>query len=82
RAAQPAYAWSPDSIWLIYLRLDDTAIQNDPVTDYNPVPPTVSYTRYPTVGTPNPVATLHAMAQGALAPPLEVPCQKAPNPCS
>ncbi len=73
RAAQPAYAWSPDGVWLIYLRLDESAVHNDPVTDYRPVPATVSYTRYPTVGTPNPVATLHAQAQGATAPPLEVP---------
>ena len=73
RAAQPAYAWSPDGVWLIYLRLDESAVHNDPVTDYRPVPATVSYTRYPTVGTPNPTATLHAMAQGAIAPPLEVP---------
>ena len=73
RAAQPAYAWSPDGIWLIYLRLDESAVHNDPVTDYRPVPATVSYTRYPTAGTANPVATLHALAQGAIAPPLEVP---------
>ena len=73
RAAQPAYAWSPDGVWLIYLRLDESAVHNDPVTDYRPVPATVSYTRYPTVGTPNPTATLHALAQGATAPPLEVP---------
>jgi dipeptidyl-peptidase-4 len=65
RAAQPAYAWSPDGQRLIYLRLDDTAVQNDPVTDYRPVPPTVSYTRYPTAGAANPVASLHAVtAQG------------------
>jgi dipeptidyl-peptidase-4 len=73
RAAQPAYAWSPDGVWMIYLRLDDSAVQNDPTTDYDPVPATVSYTRYPTVGSKNPVASLHALAQGALAPPLEVP---------
>jgi dipeptidyl-peptidase-4 len=73
RAAQPAYAWSPDGVWLIYLRLDESAVHNDPVTDYRPVPATVSYTRYPTVGTANPTATLYAMAQGAVAPPLEVP---------
>ncbi len=73
RAAQPAYAWSPDGVWLIYLRLDESAVPNDPVTDYRPVPATVSYTRYPTAGTANPVATLHALAQGATAPPLEVP---------
>jgi dipeptidyl-peptidase-4 len=73
RAAQPGYAWSPDGVWLMYLRLDETAVPNDPVTDYRPIPATVSYTRYPTVGTANPVATLHALAQGATAPPLEVP---------
>jgi dipeptidyl-peptidase-4 len=73
RAAQPAYGWSPDGSWLIYLRLDETAVPNDPVTDYRPVPAAVSFTRYPTAGTPNPVATLHALAQDALAPPLEVP---------
>ncbi len=73
RAAQPAYAWSPDSVWLIYLRLDESAVQNDPVTDYRPVPATVSYTRYPTAGTANPTATLHALAEGATAPPLEIP---------
>lgn len=73
RAAQPGYAWSPDGVWLIYLRLDESAVKNDPVTDYRPTPATVSYTRYPTVGTPNPTATLHALAQGATAPPLAVP---------
>ncbi len=73
RAAQPAYAWSPDGAWLIYLRLDESGVQSDPVTDYRPVPATVSYTRYPTAGTANPVATLHALTPGALAPPLEVP---------
>ena len=62
RAAQPAFAWSPDGRWLIYLRLDDSAVQNDPVTDYRPVPATVSYTRYPTAGTANPVASLHAIS--------------------
>ncbi len=62
RAAQPAFAWSPDGRWLIYLRLDDSAVQNDPVTDYRTVPPTVSYIRYPTAGTANPVGSLHAIS--------------------
>ena len=73
RAAQPAYGWSPDSAWMIYLRLDETAVASDPVTDYRPVPATVSYTRYPTVGTPNPVATLHALTPSSDQPPLAVP---------
>lgn len=59
RVAQPAYAWSPDSKWLIYLRLDDESVQNHPNTDYRQVPPTISYTRYPTAGSPNPEASLH-----------------------
>jgi dipeptidyl-peptidase-4 len=65
RAAQPGYAWSPDSRWLVYLRLDDSQVQNHPVTDYRPVPPTVSYTRYPTAGSPNPAASLHVLAPEA-----------------
>jgi dipeptidyl-peptidase-4 len=59
RAAQPGYAWSPDGRWLMYMRLDDSGVQNDPVTDYRPVPPSVSDTRYPTAGTPNPAVSLH-----------------------
>ncbi|MBU1943471.1 MAG: S9 family peptidase [Actinobacteria bacterium] len=62
RAAQPGYAWSPDGKWLMYLRLDDSRVQNHPVTDYDPVPPTVSHTRYPTAGSDNPAATLYAIA--------------------
>jgi dipeptidyl-peptidase-4 len=84
RAAQPAYAWSPDGVWLIYLRLDESAVNQDPVTDYRPVPATVSYTRYPTAGTENPTATLHAQAQGALAPlprqARDVPALEVPLP--
>jgi dipeptidyl-peptidase-4 len=73
RTAQPAYAWSPDGAWLIWLQLDETSVGRDPVTDYGPVPATVSYTRYPTVGTSNPVPTLKAMAMGATAPALTIP---------
>ena len=73
RAAQPAYAWSPDGVWLIYLRLDESAVRQDPVTDYRPVPAPVSYPRYPTAGTANPVASLHALTPSALAPPLQIP---------
>ena len=62
RAAQPGYAWSPDGTWLMYMRLDDSRVHNDPVTDYRPVPPTVAYTRYPTAGTPNPMVSLHCLA--------------------
>ncbi|MBU0609280.1 MAG: DPP IV N-terminal domain-containing protein [Armatimonadetes bacterium] len=62
RSAQPAYAWSPNGKRLIYLRLDETAVQNHSVTDFRPVPPTLSYTRYPVAGSANPTATLHMIA--------------------
>jgi len=62
RAAQPGYAWSPDGRWLMYMRLDDSDVHNDPITDYTTTPPTVTYTRYPTAGTPNPAVSLHYLA--------------------
>ena len=58
RSAQPAYAFSPDGRWLVHLRLDETNVQNHSVTDYKPIPPALSYTRYPAVGTANPIASL------------------------
>ena len=59
RSSQPAYAWSPDGKWLIYLRLDESEVQNHPVTDYRTVPPTISYTRFPVTGSANPEPSLH-----------------------
>jgi dipeptidyl-peptidase 4 len=74
RAAQPAYAWSPDGKWLIFLRTDDNGVQSHSVTDYRPVPPAISYTRYPVVGTANPQVSLHALSvqpgQGQQVVPL------------
>lgn len=65
RAAQPAYAWSPDGKWLIYLRLDDSGVENHSVTDYDTVPPTLSYTRYPTAGSQNPKVSIHVVSTEA-----------------
>lgn len=73
RAAQPGYAWSPDGSWLMYMRLDDSAVHEDPVTDYRTVPPTVSYTRYPTAGSPNPAVSMHAVASEAGAQVQDIP---------
>jgi dipeptidyl-peptidase 4 len=58
RAAQAAYAWSPDGKYILYLKLNDTNVNNDPVTDYTTIPATVTYVRYPAAGTNNPVASL------------------------
>ena len=65
RAAQPAYAWSTNGEWLIYLRSDNGPVQSHPVTDFRPVPPKITYTRYPVAGSPNPGASLHAIAFNA-----------------
>jgi len=62
RTAQPAYAWAPDGKSLFYMTLDDNKVQQHPVTDYDPVPPTTTYTRYPVAGTDNPKASLHVIA--------------------
>jgi dipeptidyl-peptidase-4 len=73
RAAQPAYAWSPDGKWLVYLRLDDSGVENHPVTDYDTVPPTLSYTRYPTAGSQNPKASVHVISMEAGLPGRTIP---------
>jgi len=76
RAAQPGYAWSPDGKWLMYMRLDDRKVHNDPVTDFDPVPPTVTYTRYPTAGTPNPKVSLHYLAPEGEGATRDIPLPK------
>jgi dipeptidyl-peptidase-4 len=73
RAAQPGYAWSPDGKWLMYMRLDDSQVHNDPITDYDSVPPSVSYTRYPTAGTPNPAVSMHGLDPQAETPARSIP---------
>jgi dipeptidyl-peptidase-4 len=62
RSAQPAYAWSPDGKWLIHLRLDEAQVQNHSITDYNTIPPTLRYTRYPVAGSKNPTVSVSMIA--------------------
>lgn len=73
RAAQPAYAWSPDGRWLLYMRLDDTNVQNHPITDYSTEPPSIRYTRYPAAGSPNPKVSLHLISTDAGAQKKTIP---------
>ena len=73
RSAQPAYAWSPDGAHVLYLRLDESAVQQHAVTDYRPVPPAIRYTRYPTAGSANPVASLHVATLGGDQPAQQLP---------
>jgi dipeptidyl-peptidase-4 len=74
RDAQPAYATSPDGSRMFYLKLDDSGVQQHPVTDYDPVPPTTTYTRYPVAGSTNPKASLHVIARdGSQDQPVSMP---------
>lgn len=75
RAAQPAYAWSPDGRWLISLRLDDEQVGSHPIVDYRPIPSTVSTIRYPTAGSANPQASLRMIGfeDGEPGPPAPLP---------
>ncbi len=73
RAAQPAYAWSPDGKWLFYMQLDDNLVENHSVTDYTTAPPTISYTRYPTAGSQNPKVSLHVIPFDTSGPAQTVP---------
>ncbi len=73
RAAQAAYAWSPDSKWLVFLQLDDRAVENHSVTDYRTVPPTISYTRYPVAGSQNPKASLFIISLDASTQKQTIP---------
>jgi len=58
RAAQPAFAWSPDSSSILYMRLDDRSIQAHPTIGYGTIPPNVQWQRYPTAGSANPRVAL------------------------
>lgn len=58
RAAQPAFAWSPDSAHLIYMHLDDRQVEAHPTTDFSSIPPKVVLQRYPCAGSKNPTVSL------------------------
>jgi dipeptidyl-peptidase-4 len=73
RGDQPGYAWSPDGRRLMYMRLDDRKVHADPVTDYGPIPATVSYTRYPSAGTVNPTVSLHYLTPGSAGKTRSIP---------
>jgi dipeptidyl aminopeptidase/acylaminoacyl peptidase len=75
RAAQPAYAWSPDGSWLVSLRLDDSDVSSHPILDYRPIPTSVQTIRYPTAGTNNPDASLRIIgfSDGKAEKPTQIP---------
>jgi dipeptidyl-peptidase 4 len=59
------YWWSPDSLHLAYLQLDQTPVARFPVVDHIPYRPEVEHQPYPKAGDPNPIARLGIVsAQG------------------
>jgi len=48
------YSWSPDSLHLAYLQMDESAVPEYPIADWIPTQRTVEMQRYPQPGDPNP----------------------------
>ena len=48
------YFWSPDSVHIAYLQMDETNVPQYPITDWIPTHATVEMQRYPQPGDPNP----------------------------
>jgi dipeptidyl-peptidase 4 len=48
------YFWSPDSMHIAYLQMDETNVPEYPITDWIPLHPTIDKQRYPQPGDPNP----------------------------
>lgn len=53
-----AYWWSPDSMKIAFLRLDETPVPDFPVVDHIPLDQIVEHTPYPKAGDPNPIVKL------------------------
>ena len=52
------YYWSPDGREIAYLQMNEKAVPSYPITDYIPTQVTVSQTKYPKPGDPNPEVRL------------------------
>ena len=52
------YWWSPDSRYLVYLRLDEAPVREFTVVDHLPTELDTEITNYPKAGSPNPRVTL------------------------
>lgn len=65
-----AYAWSPDSKLIAFLRLDQSKVPEYPIVDFLQTHPTIRKQRYPKAGDPNSVADVCiADLDDALTPP-------------
>jgi dipeptidyl-peptidase-4 len=62
RATGRAYQWSPDGKKIAYLRLDDTAVPQYPLTHYLSSHVSLTEERFPQSGDPDPVPSLHVVS--------------------
>jgi dipeptidyl-peptidase-4 len=60
-----AYAWSPDSRYIAFLRFDERPVRDFPIVDYLRSQPGVYQQKYPTAGAPNPIVRLGVRAVGS-----------------
>lgn len=70
---QPAYAWSPDSTKIGFMRLDEQRVTRYPILDYTQVPPQVTLQQYPHAGSTNPTVSLWVAAPGQHLRPQPIP---------
>jgi dipeptidyl-peptidase-4 len=61
RRSGRSYEWAPDSRALVYLRLDETRVPEYPIVDFLPTHGRLMPQRYPKVGDPNSVASVHVV---------------------
>lgn len=59
-----AFEWSPDSKWIVYLRLDQTPEREYPLVSFTPAHAELEMQRYPTPGDRNAVVSVHMVAVG------------------
>src|SRR5580700_1884441 len=52
------YFWSPDSIQIVFLHMDETKVPTYPLVNWSSTHPTVDNEKYPKVGDPNPTVRL------------------------
>jgi dipeptidyl-peptidase-4 len=62
RGQKRGYWWSPDSVRIAFLRIDDRPVPSFPVVDHIPYDQEVERWDYPKAGDPNPIATLGVVA--------------------
>ena len=56
------YFWSPDSMHIAYLQMDEGNVPEYPIADWIPLHPTIDKQRYPQPGDPNPGARVGIVA--------------------